>query len=320
MANDTSTGYASTGNVANVQGAQLLTFSAIEYPFLSRVAGQRISQSDKYAMSASYAHETAAQPAITEAASQTAPTAIAYDRAEELNQVQIFQEAVAVTYAALSSADRLKIAESGTSGFGYTASPLEAAVANELAFQTARAQEKIYRDLEYTMLNGAGTTYLTKGIITGCTTSTIAASSAALSKGLVDELLQEMAAAGAYFRRPTIYANAFQRAAITKLYEFVPADRSVGGASIGSIVTDFGIWEVVYDRFVPAGSILFADMAYVNIVKKPVPGKQYMPDGLVFLEELAKTGASERYQMYGELGVDYGSEKLHGSLTGLATS
>ena len=320
MANDTSTGYAYTGNVSNVQGAQLLTFSAIEYPFLSRVAGRKVSQSDTFAMSANYAHETAAQPAITEAASQSAATAIAYDRAEENNKVQIFQESVSVSYAAMSSSQRLKIAEYDSSGYGYTASPLEAAVANELAFQTARAQEKIYRDLEYTMLNGAGTTYLTKGVLTACSTSTVDASSAALSKGLVDELLQEMAAAGAYFRRPTIFANAFQRSAITKLYEFVPADRNVGGASIGSIVTDFGIWEVVYDRFMPTDDILFADMAYVNVVTKPVPGKDYMPDGLLLMEELSKTGAAERYQLYGELGIDYGSEKLHGSLTSLAVS
>lgn len=320
MANDTSTGYAATSNVSNVQGAQLLTFSAIEYPFLSRVAGRRISQSDTFAMSANYAHETAAQPAITEVASQTAKTAIAYDRAEELNKVQIFQESVAVSYAALSSSQRLKIAEDGSSGFGYTASPLEAAVANELAFQTARAQEKIYRDLEYTMLNGAGTTYKTKGIVTACTTSTVGASAAALSKGIVDELLQEMAAAGAYFKRPVVFANAFQRSALTKIYEFVPADRSIGGASIGSIITDFGIWEVVYNRFMPTDDILFADMAYVNVVTKPVPGKDYMPDGLIFMEELAKTGAAERYQLYGELGIDYGSEKLHGTLTNLAVS
>lgn len=320
MANDTATGYALSSNVSNVQGAQLLTFSAIEYPFLSRVAGRKVSQSDTFAMSANYAHQTAAQPAITEGDSVTAATAIAYDRAEESNKVQIFQESVAVSYAALSSSQRLKIAESGTSEYGYTASPLEAAVANELAFQTARAQEKIYRDLEFTMLNGAGTDYKTKGILTACTTSTVGASSAALSKGLVDELLQEMAAAGAYFRRPTIFANAFQRSAITKLYEFVPADRSVGGASIGSIVTDFGIWEVVYDRFMPTDGILFADMAYVNVVTKPTPGKDYMPDGLLLMEELAKTGAAERYQLYGELGIDYGSEKLHGSLTSLAIS
>lgn len=320
MANDTATGYAATSNVANVQGSQLLTFSAIEYPFLSRVAGRKVANSDTFAMSAQYAHETAAQPSITEAASQTAPTAIAYDRSNELNTVQIFQEAVAVTYAALSAQDRLKIAESGTSGFGYTSSPLAAAVQNELAFQTARAQEKLYRDLEYTVLNGAGTAGLVKGINTACTTSTVAASSAALSKGLVDELLQEMAAAGAYFRRPVIYCNAFQRSALTKLYEFVPDSRTEGGASISRIYTDFGIWDVVYDRFMPAGTILFSDMAYVNIVVKPVPGKAYMPDGLFLMEELAKNGAAERYQMYGELSIDYGSEKLHGTLTGLATS
>jgi len=70
----------------------------------------------------------------------------------------------------------------------------------------------------------------------------------------------------------------------------------------------------------PTDDILFADMAYVNVVTKPTPGKDYMPDGLFLMEELAKTGAAERYQLYGELGIDYGSEKLHGSITSLATA
>ena len=45
------------------------------------------------------------------------------------------------------------------------------------------------------------------------------------------------------------------------------------------------------------------------------PGK-----GVLFYEELSKTGASEKGQIYGQLGLDYGPEEFHGKITGLATS
>ena len=44
-----------------------------------------------------------------------------------------------------------------------------------------------------------------------------------------------------------------------------------------------------------------------------VPGK-----GHFFAEPLAKTGAAEKVQLYGEVGLDYGNEMAHGVITGLA--
>jgi hypothetical protein len=42
------------------------------------------------------------------------------------------------------------------------------------------------------------------------------------------------------------------------------------------------------------------------------PGK-----GVFFEEALAKTGASDDVQIYGEIGLEYGSERSHGLLKGL---
>jgi hypothetical protein len=47
----------------------------------------------------------------------------------------------------------------------------------------------------------------------------------------------------------------------------------------------------------------------------PVPEK-----GVLFFEELSKTGASEKGQLFGMLGLDYGPEEYHGKITGLTTS
>lgn len=327
MANDTSTGYASNWNVAPVTGREIVTFSPMTQPFLARTNGLRIASSDEIAMSAQYALESAAQPAITEAGSTTAPTAVAFDRSNEVNAVQIFQESVVVTYSRMSAVNRLKVAEVGTSGYGYTNDPNSNPVQSELDFQSAAALQNILLDYEYSALSGtyqkataANVANKMRGIITACTSNTVAASSAALSKALIDELLLEMATSGAMFTRPVFYANAFQKQALTNIYSFVSTDRNVGGANIQLVETDFGIAEVVYSRNMPTDTLLIADMAQVWTVSQPVPGKAYLPNGLVFLEELSKTGAAEKYQMYGQLSIDYGSEKYHGTITGLATS
>ena len=50
-------------------------------------------------------------------------------------------------------------------------------------------------------------------------------------------------------------------------------------------------------------------------VYQPVPGK-----GNFFLEPLAKTGAGEKYQLFGQIGLDHGPEWYHGKFTGIAQS
>ena len=49
-------------------------------------------------------------------------------------------------------------------------------------------------------------------------------------------------------------------------------------------------------------------------VFQDVPGK-----GVLFLEDLAKTGAADRKQIYGEIGLAHGPAFLHATITGLAT-
>ncbi|MCG3102639.1 DUF5309 domain-containing protein, partial [Enterobacter sp. DRP3] len=68
------------------------------------------------------------------------------------------------------------------------------------------------------------------------------------------------------------------------------------------IQTDYGMIEVVPTRFSTSTVLTLADMSYCNIVKQPVPGKAYMPDGLYFMEPLSKTGAGEKWQLYGQNG------------------
>lgn len=325
MANDTSTGYATNWNVPNLTAPAIFTADAVNFPLLSNMAGRAVVNNDEFAMSGRYAHESVAQPAITEAASVTAPTAIAYERTNELNVTQIFHEAVNVTYSKLSNAAKLRYVENGTSGYATTADPNTNPVADELAFQKAVALEHIYRDFEYSALIGtyqkatsAAVANKMRGILTACTINTVDCSSAEFSKSLLDRLLLEMADNGAQFGRMVIMCTAADKQRITNEYGYVPTDRNMGGVNIQEIETDFGRMAVVWNRLMPAGYLGVFDMSKVRLVIQPVPGLATV-DGIVGYEELSKTGASSKGQLYAQLGIDYGSAYFHGSLTSLAT-
>ena len=278
----------------------------------------RVVSDFQFPIAQPWALESASQPAITETVSLTAPTPVTYVRAQDVNTCQIFQKQVSISYAKQSVTGQVT-ADATTGLIDITdGQPVQ----NERDFQIAANMRQLAIDVEYTFLNGAyqqmidsDTAPKTRGIITACTTNTVAAGSAALSKDHINELLQEMATTGSEFRNMVLFCNAFQKTAISELYGYAPMSRSVGGVNVVQIETDFCMLGIVWAPRVPAATILIADMAVVSPVFLPVPGM-----GVLFYEELSKTGASEKGQIYGQIGLDYGPEEFHGTVTGLATS
>ena len=116
----------------------------------------------------------------------------------------------------------------------------------------------------------------------------------------------------------TLITNSRQKRAISAAYasaygKFVESSRTVGGVAVTTIVTDFGTLNVMLNRFAPMDAIICASIEQMTPVFLEVPGK-----GHFFAEPLAKTGASDEVQLYGEVGLAYGNEKSHGVLRGLA--
>lgn len=268
----------------------------------------------EFATDSQYDQETASQPAITETASLTAPTALSYVRSQNKNVTQIFHEQVSISYVRASNQGRLS---------GINSAGAQNNVISEKDWQISKALEKIARDVEYTFLNGvyqistdAGTANKTRGIIAASTVNTVDASSAALSKSLMDSLFLEMFNNGAMFKIPVIMCGGFQKQKISDIYGYAPEDRNVGGVNIKQIETDFGnIGVMPAHRFMPAGTLLVADLAVCAPVFQPVPEK-----GNLFYEDLAKTGASEKGQVFGQIGLNHGPAFAHGTITSLATS
>lgn len=102
----------------------------------------------------------------------------------------------------------------------------------------------------------------------------------------------------------TAYANAFGK--------YQESSREVGGVNFTTIMTDFGTFNIMLDRWVPADTFLVASLEQVKPKFLVIPGK-----GHFFEEELAKISASDRVQLYGEVGLEYGNEKAHGVIRGL---
>ena len=155
-------------------------------------------------------------------------------------------------------------------------------------------------------------------VVTAITTNVVAAGSAPLTRAHINTLVATMADNGAPFKNAVIFGNSAVKQSITALYGTTPLgaapqSRNVGGLDIQTIVTDFGEIGVVYDRFVPAGTLLIADLAFVTPVSLAVPGKGHM-----FYEPLSKTGAGESGQFYGQIGLAYGPEVFHGKITGIS--
>jgi hypothetical protein len=93
------------------------------------------------------------------------------------------------------------------------------------------------------------------------------------------------------------------------------ASRNVGGVNFQTIETDFATFNVMLDRWMPGDALAVVSLEQLYPVFLNVPGR-----GHFFQEPLAKVGAADREQLYGEIGLEYGNEKAHGLLRGLPTT
>ncbi|OOL31860.1 hypothetical protein GQ85_11040 [Rhodococcus rhodochrous] len=118
----------------------------------------------------------------------------------------------------------------------------------------------------------------------------------------------------------TLFVPSGQKRAISAAYATaysstagaLAGTRNVGGINMNTIVTDFGTLNIAIEKSLPADAVAVVSLEQIDPVFLAIPGK-----GVLFEEELAKTGASDKTQIYGEVGLKYGNERAHGVLRGL---
>ena len=258
------------------------------------------------------------QPAISESASLTAPYASVVTREQKTNVTQIYQEALGVSYGKMSNMGTL----SGLNAAGQVANPQ-----SELDFQVAAKMNKIAADIEYTFINGVyqkatadNEANKTRGLCAAITSNVIAKGGEALGIWDLAEMLSAIRSNGGYTDGLVLWCDATTMLQINADAEnngltVVPAARDVNGIALSSIVTPLGVIYVRLGEYLPSGTALVLNLDVSSPVEMIVPDH-----GNFFLEELAKTGAGTKYQIFGQIGLDYGPEFYHGKFTGIATT
>ena len=257
-----------------------------------------------------------AQPAISESASLTAPDATVVTREQKTNVTQIFQESVGISYAKQSNMGTL----SGLNVTNQQENPI-----NELDFQVAAKMQKVNRDIEFTFIQGTynkatsdATVNKTRGLVEAITTNVTAMASKPLGLWDIADMVKKVYGANAPTDGLCLWCDAvtlFQvnADAVQNGLTVVPAAREINGIALSSVVTPIGVVYLYLGECLPAGTALLLNLNVIAPVYQPVPGK-----GNFFLEPLAKVGAGEKYQLFGQIGLDHGPEWYHGKFTGIS--
>lgn len=306
-------------NMLNYAG-MLFNKGNVRTPFSTMIGvRQKVSPSAEFITSLSETSEGGtAQPAITETASLTAPNGQFRARTQAKNVCQIFHKAIGQSYASQSNMGALA---------GLNLANQQANPANEMDHQVGLAMAEIARDIEYTFINGVyqlggydDVAHKTRGMLAAVTTNAIAAAGKGLGLWLVAEALKAIYDSNAPLTDLVLLVDAtslFQLNADAKDNDMtiVPNSRDVNGIKISTLITPMGEVGVRLGECLPAGTVLITNPTICAPVHQPVPKK-----GNFFREPLAKTGASDKEQIYGQLGLDYGAEWYHAKITGLSTS
>ena len=247
---------------------------------------------------------------------------------QSTNVVQIFHESVSASYMATS--DKTMSGPIAIPLGGAQGGPVNP---RDPAWQVMAALETVAQDANYSFLRGvfanpadpSGTALRTRGLLTALQTNVLDKSGDAVSgtdpakqvRGYVNSLLLSVITSNGYNPDSTwvLLMDEVTYGTVIGAYESLPSNRieqtrDIAGLKIRQLYTRYGILNVAMDPDMPDNQFAVLNMGVAGIVGMPVEGK-----GVLFEEPLAKTGSTDKSQIYGQLGVDHGPEYCHGVLT-----
>lgn len=323
MANLPAPGQGNTFNLPNFHG-ELFQISPSETPFLSAIGGlngAKAARAKTFEWQTVDLRTSSANNVAVEGAA--APAGTGRVRSAVHNICEIHHSAIELTYSRLAATSQYAGINVG--------SQWDDQVQDELALQTRYELSSMAIDIEQSFLNGvyaddtsAGVTRKTQGILGAAgLVKTVAPASPgnALTIAMLNGHFKSMYDAGAPLNsaNTVLMGNSSQVLALSTLYagatnQLAPErDRTIGGVNVKTVVTPFGEFGVMLNRWMPAGTLAVIDLSVCYPVFLEIPQK-----GLLFVEELARVGSSRKFQLYGEIGLEYGAPTYHGVITGLA--
>jgi hypothetical protein len=276
-----------------------------------------------------------ANPGVLEGAD--APTGQLRVRHHYQNVAQIFQSAVELSYTVQAATGR----RSGLPG--------ASGIDDEFDWQVEQELKALKLDMEFTMMSAtafvnpatnaaarkmAGIFSTKTGTAptaqTGAIDSThvfdhaTPGTARALTKLIINNALQQVWEDGGITEEETatLIVSPGVKRKLTDLYlgtaaggaQYVENARNIGGVALDTIITDFGRLNIMMSRHVPNAGATKHEVGIFSLEQiKPkfllIPNK-----GFLFVEPLAKTGAKDKVQIYGEVGLELGSPLAHGKI------
>lgn len=315
------TGMGTTYNLPNYVG-ELFAASREDTPLLSAIGGltggRSTGGSTRFEWQGYDLRDAADDRQRTEGAD--APDGEERVRYNASNVVEIHQEAVELSYTKQGARNQVDVSGQPTITIGGTTVP-----ADEMAWQINQQLKQIARDVELSFITG---TYQaptdntkprkTRGLLEAITTNVKTTTKTAKTITEDDILdLMQLAWDNGGLRESetrTIVVNSDLKRALTRVFikdsNYKEESRTVGGVNLQTIETDFGRCNIMLDAMVPKDKLLVLSLEQLAPRFLEIPG-----NGHFFVEPLAKTGAADKVQVYGEIGLEYGSEKAHAVLT-----
>ncbi len=253
-----------------------------------------------------------------------APTATARARATVSNVLEIHQEQVEVSYTKQAAIGQ--IAANGSAHPYGEAGTGANQVTNEIDWQLKQHLVQVARDVEVSFISNTkvepttnASARVTGGLASVITTNTVDGGDTPLVKDDVLTAMQNAFDNGGLMEGETrvIMLGSTQKRALTDAfinstdgYRFGTAN--VGGVNVQTVETDFGVLNVMLNRHVPTDEAYILSLEDIEPCFLEIPGK-----GHFFIEALSKAGSSDRYQLYGEIGLKYGNERKHARIHNL---
>jgi len=317
----TVSGVGTSYELPNYHG-ELFVVSPVDTPFLSAIGGingAKVVHSKTWEWQTIARRTSSANNAQLEG--QEAPSGTEQSRSNVTNITEIHQSAIEVSYSKMAAIGQFS---------GANIAPLaDDPVIDEIQLQTQAELQSMGVDIEKSYLSGTlqipadnTTARQTQGILGAIQTNLSDVSgdeSTALLPSMIDALLLTMYTNAAPLSQDTTVLLCSAQTAQWVTYAYAAnstlaapiRDQVIAGVAYKTITTIYGTFAVMMDRWMPNNELAIVDLAACYPVFTEVPGK-----GVLFVEPLAKTGSTEKFQLYGEIGLEYGPETYHGLLTG----
>lgn len=313
-------GQGTTYNLPNYHG-ELYQITPTETPLLAAIGGLNGSgrtPSVEFEWQTEDRRTSTANNVALEGAA--APSGSERARSNVSNVVEIHQSAVEVSYTKQAARGLMNGANIGI---------MDNPVLDELGHQVMIELQSMAVDIELSFLSGVyqkpsdnATARKTRGVLTAITTNVNAngGTARALTKAIVDSTLQTAFTNGARLPqdRTVFMVGPAQKVALSNCYATATLSqptfsRTIAGMAFDTIVTDFGTFGVMLNRWMPTGQVAIIDLSVLQPVWLEIPNK-----GLLFAEPLPVAGASNKWQLYGEVGLEYGPETYHALIKDLS--